>query len=48
MIKENAMEKLKQKSTILELENERLKIMNIKQEEVIKNIYNILMASALL
>jgi len=39
---------LKEKCNILELENEKLKIINAKQESVIKNIYKILKANALL
>ncbi|WP_258881119.1 hypothetical protein [Clostridium tagluense] len=42
------MEELKEKNIILELENEKLKIMNANQEEIIKNIHETLKMSALL
>ncbi|MCB2310611.1 hypothetical protein LGL55_05675 [Clostridium tagluense] len=42
MINEDTIERLKEKNYSLKLENEKLKIMNAKQEKVIKNIHAIL------
>lgn len=39
--------KLKEKIRLLEVENEKLKILNMNQEEVIKSIHMILKANAL-
>jgi hypothetical protein len=41
MANEDNIKKLKEKNHLLEIENEKLKILNIKQEKVIKNIYAI-------
>jgi len=45
---EDAMKTLKDKNNILELENEKLKIMNAKQEQVIESIYETLKTNVLL
>ncbi|MBW9157216.1 hypothetical protein [Clostridium tagluense] len=39
MINEDIVKRLKEDNYSLELENEKLKIMNAKQEKVIKNIH---------
>lgn len=41
MTNEDNIKNLKEKNHLLEIENEKLKILNIKQEKVIKNIYAI-------
>lgn len=43
MTLEDNIKNLKEKNYLLEIENEKLKILNIKQEEVIKKIYAISM-----
>lgn len=48
MIDGDIVKKLKEKNYLLEVENEKLKIMITKQEEAIKKIHIILKASALL
>ena len=48
MTNEDAIKRLKEKNNILELENEKLKIMNAKQEQVIKSIYETLKKNVLL
>ena len=44
---EDAIKKLKEKNYLLELENEKLKIIIVRQEKVIANIHIILNANIL-
>ena len=48
MTSEDIIKVLIEKNNILEQENEKLKIMNAKQEQVIKSIYETLKRNALL
>ncbi|MCB2305854.1 hypothetical protein LGL08_01305 [Clostridium estertheticum] len=48
MTKDEKIEKLEDNICLLELENEKLKIINVSQEKVIKNIHIILEASVLI
>ena len=48
MIKDEIIKKLEEKNYLLEVENEKLKTLNVIQEKVIKNIHVILQRNALL
>jgi len=48
MANDDILKRLKERNSGLELENEKLKIMNEKQEQIIKSIYETLKTNVLL